>query len=52
MIIPLVFWLVPIASVVALGMAFFFFRQMMGEDEGTLECAKSRSMFVKVLWHT
>ena len=35
MIIPLVFWLVPIASVVALGMAFFFFRQMMGEDEGT-----------------
>ncbi len=35
MIIPSVFWLVPIASIVALGMAFFFFRQMMGEDEGT-----------------
>ena len=35
MIIPNVFWLVPIASIVALGMAFFFFRQMMGEDEGT-----------------
>ena len=35
MIIPSVFWLVPVASVVALGMAFFFFRQMMGEDEGT-----------------
>jgi K(+)-stimulated pyrophosphate-energized sodium pump len=35
MIIPTVFWLVPIASVVALGMAFFFFRQMMSEDEGT-----------------
>ena len=35
MIIPNVFWLVPIASVVALGIAFFFFRQMMGEDEGT-----------------
>ncbi len=35
MIIPTVFWLVPIASIVALGMAFFFFRQMMGEDEGT-----------------
>jgi K(+)-stimulated pyrophosphate-energized sodium pump len=33
--IPCVFWLVPIASIVALGMAFFFFRQMMGEDEGT-----------------
>ena len=35
MIIPSVFWLVPVASVVALGMAFFFFRQMMEEDEGT-----------------
>jgi K(+)-stimulated pyrophosphate-energized sodium pump len=35
MIIPTVFWLVPIASVVALGMAFFFFTQMMKEDEGT-----------------
>ena len=35
MIIPTVFWLVPIASLVALGMAFFFFRQMKAEDEGT-----------------
>ena len=35
MTIPTVFWLVPIASVVALGMAFMFFRQMMKEDEGT-----------------
>ncbi len=35
MIIPSVFWLVPIASIVALGMAFFFFSQMMKEDEGT-----------------
>ena len=33
--IPSVFWLVPIASVVALGMAWSFFRQMMSEDEGT-----------------
>ena len=33
--IPSVFWLVPFASLVALGMAFFFFRKMMGEDEGT-----------------
>ena len=33
--IPLVFWLVPIASVCALGMAWFFFKQMMREDEGT-----------------
>ena len=33
--IPSVFWLVPISSVVALGMAWSFFRQMMSEDEGT-----------------
>ena len=33
--IPLVFWLIPIASVVALGMAWYFFRSMMNEDEGT-----------------
>lgn len=33
--IPLVFWLIPIASVVALGMAWFFFRTMMKEGEGT-----------------
>ena len=33
--IPSVFWLVPIASIVALGMAWFFFTQMMKEDEGT-----------------
>lgn len=33
--IPLVFWLIPMASVVALGMAWFFFRSMMKEDEGT-----------------
>jgi len=35
MMIPAAFWLVPIASVVALSMAWFFFSQMMGEDEGT-----------------
>ena len=35
MIIPSVFWLVPIASVVALAMAYFFFSQMMKADEGT-----------------
>ena len=33
--IPAVFWLVPIASIVALGMAWFFFTQMMKADEGT-----------------
>ncbi len=32
---PLAFWLVPIASVVALSMAWCFFRQMMSADEGT-----------------
>ena len=33
--IPSVFWLVPVASACALGMAWYFFRQMMREDEGT-----------------
>ena len=33
--IPMVFWLIPIASVCALGMAWLFFRSMMKEDEGT-----------------
>lgn len=35
MYIPSVFWLVPLASVIALGMAWYFFRSMMKEDEGT-----------------
>ena len=35
MTIPSAFWLVPVASVVALGMAYYFFRQMMAADEGT-----------------
>ena len=35
MTIPFAFWLVPIASIVALGMAWFLFRQMMAQDEGT-----------------
>ena len=33
--IPFAFWLVPIASVVALSMAWFFFKSMMTADEGT-----------------
>ena len=33
--IPFEFWLVPVASIVALGMAFLFFRSMMKADEGT-----------------
>ena len=34
--IPLVFWLVPFASVCALAMAWYFFKYMMKEDEGTV----------------
>ena len=34
--IPLIFWLVPVAAVVALGFAWYFFRAMMRESEGTL----------------
>ena len=33
--IPVAFWLVPIASLMALGMAYFFFRSMMRADEGS-----------------
>ncbi len=40
MIIPSVFWLVPIASVCALGMAWYFFKQMMQEEEGTPRMAE------------
>jgi K(+)-stimulated pyrophosphate-energized sodium pump len=39
-VINLWFWLVPIASVMALGAAYFFFRQMMKESEGTPEMAR------------
>ena len=35
MTIPFAFWLVPIASIVALSTAWFLFRQMMAQDEGT-----------------
>ena len=35
MTIPFAFWLVPIASVVALSMAWYFFRTMIAADEGT-----------------
>ena len=33
--IPFAFWLVPIASIAALSMAYCFFRSMMNADEGT-----------------
>lgn len=35
MTIPFAFWLVPIASIIALGTAWFLFRHMMAQDEGT-----------------
>ena len=44
--IPAVFWLVPIASVVALSMAYFFFTQMMKADEGTPRM-KEIALFVR-----
>jgi K(+)-stimulated pyrophosphate-energized sodium pump len=44
--IPSVFWLVPIASVVALGMAYYFFRSMMKADEGTPRM-KEIALFVR-----
>jgi K(+)-stimulated pyrophosphate-energized sodium pump len=39
MITP-VFWLIPVASVIALGFAYFFFSRMMKEREGTVTMAK------------
>ena len=41
--IPTVFWLVPVASIVALCMAWFFFTQMMKESEGTPRMAEIAS---------
>jgi K(+)-stimulated pyrophosphate-energized sodium pump len=32
---PVFFWLVPISSLFALGFAYYFFKQMMAQDEGT-----------------
>lgn len=32
---PAIFWLVPLSSLLALGFAYYFFRDMMGYDEGT-----------------
>ena len=32
---PDIFWLVPVSSILALGFAYFFFKQMMGYSEGT-----------------
>ena len=38
--IDTLFWIVPAASVLALGFAFFFFKKMMGESEGTPRMAE------------
>ncbi len=32
---PVIFWLVPLSSILALGFAYYFFKQMMSHDEGT-----------------
>ena len=45
--IPLVFWLVPFASVCALAMAWYFFRYMMKEDEGTVRM-KEIASYVRI----
>ena len=44
--IPTVFWLVPLASAVALGMAWYFFTAMMKENEGTTKM-KTIAMHVR-----
>ena len=38
-----IFWIVPVASVLALVFAWFFFRQMMKESEGTETMAQIAS---------
>ena len=40
------FWLVPIGSIFALGFAYYFFRQMMNEDEGT-DMMKKIALYVR-----
>ncbi|MDR2885869.1 MAG: sodium-translocating pyrophosphatase [Rikenellaceae bacterium] len=45
--IPAIFWLVPAASVIALGFAYYFFRMMKRESEGT-ERMKEIAQHVRV----
>ncbi|HPN21535.1 MAG TPA: sodium/proton-translocating pyrophosphatase, partial [Tenuifilaceae bacterium] len=40
------FWVVPIASLIALGFAYYFFKQMMKEDEGT-DTMKKIALYVR-----
>ena len=41
-----IFWIIPLASVLALAFAWYFFRQMMKESEGT-ELMKKIASFVR-----
>jgi K(+)-stimulated pyrophosphate-energized sodium pump len=34
-VMPVIFWLIPVSSLLSLFFAYYFFRQMMGYDEGT-----------------
>ncbi len=46
MITP-IFWIIPVASILALVFAWFFFRQMMKESEGTELMAKIAGTYAK-----
>ncbi len=46
MIIDNLFWVVPIASLIALGFAYYFFKEMMKEDEGT-DTMKKIALYVR-----
>ncbi|MEA4851241.1 MAG: sodium/proton-translocating pyrophosphatase, partial [Paludibacter sp.] len=41
-----IFYLVPVASIVALGFAYYFFKQMMKESEGT-DTMKKIALYVR-----
>lgn len=42
-----IFWIIPLASVLALAFAWYFFRQMMKESEGTELMKRSPPLCVK-----
>ena len=44
---PLIFWIVPAASVVALAVAWIFYTRMKREDEGTVQ--KIKGVFIAVV---
>lgn len=49
---PLIFWIVPLASLVALGFAWYFFRAMMRCSEGTDRMKEIAATSVKARWPT